>query len=57
MPLTTAGCAIQAAGAYNNEPYYVGQQVYGNDQQNNLLTSFGYYPDYTKASPLACTAC
>lgn len=43
-------CALQAAQAYNNEPYFTGQQVYGTDKLGNLLTSFGYYPDFTKAS-------
>ncbi|KAK9903343.1 hypothetical protein WJX75_003349 [Coccomyxa subellipsoidea] len=37
-----------AAHAYNDQPYYVGQQVYGTDPDNNLLISFGYYPDLTK---------
>jgi hypothetical protein len=43
---------VQAAQAYNGKPYYVGQQVYGTDQLDNLLISFGYYPDFTKVSLL-----
>lgn len=43
--------ASQAAHAYNDQPYYVGQQVYGTDPDNNLLISFGYYPDLTKVRP------
>lgn len=38
----------KAAHAYNDQPYYVGQQVYGTDPDGNLLISFGYYPDLTK---------
>ena len=53
---TDAGHGMQAAQAYNNEPYFVGQQVYGTDKQNNLLTSFGYYPDFSKVSPTAAAA-
>ena len=44
---------MQAAQAYNHKPYYVGQQAYGTDQSDNLLISFGYYPDFTKVSLLS----
>ena len=45
-------CGAQAANAYNHEPYFIGQQVYGTDALKNLLISFGYYPDFTRVRAL-----